>query len=172
MDARFRPIPELGSFCALFYRLSVVDIASITWRIAKHLILWSGGSIALGIVLVVSPWPFLEGLGLQMGVWGAIDLVIALFGMGRARKLYESSPEEHRVVQEALRLRRILTINARLDVLYILVGGAVVVAFRRDPFLLGNGAGILIQGAFLLVFDRVHAARLPDRSPTWYDDAP
>lgn len=156
----------------MFYRLGVVDIASVTWDIAKRLLVWSAASIVLGVIMGISPWPLMEGIGLQMIVWGAIDLVVALVALGRAKRLYDTPPEEHVVVHEALRLRRILIVNARLDVLYVVAGAAVVVAFRRDPFLLGNGVGILTQGFFLLVLDRVYAARLPDRSPTWYDDTP
>ena len=153
----------------MVYFHGVIDIANTTWLIAKRLIIWSGGSILLGVGMGLSSWTFLQGIGLQMIVWGAIDLGIALVGIVRAKRLYGAPPEERLVVQEALQLRRILIVNARLDILYVLAGATIVVLFRHDLFLLGNGIGVLIQGVFLLVFDGVHAARLPDRAPTWYD---
>lgn len=49
--------------------------------------------------------------------------------------------------------RRILLINAGLDVGYIAVGG-VLLAIKR-PMLRGFGLAICVQGLFLLVFDLV-----------------
>lgn len=136
-----------------------------------RLLVWSGGSIVLGVGMVVSSRPTIEGIGLQMVIWGMIDAVLALAGLLRARRMFGQTPEEHRAVRETLRLRRILVVNGRLDLFYIVVGAAVVIAFRNDRFPLGNGIGILIQSMFLFFFDRLHAGRLPARSPAWYDGA-
>lgn len=149
----------------------MVDIARVTWSISKRLFLWSTGSIFLGVAMALSPRSLIEGIGLQMIIWGAIDAVIALAGLSRARKLYRLAPEEHRAVHDSLRLRRLLIINGRLDILYLITGIAVLSIFRHDPFLLGNGIGVVFQSVFLLIFDHYHAALLPGRAPAWYDDA-
>ena len=47
--------------------------------------------------------------------------------------------------------RRLLLINAGLDLLYIATG--VVLSTRRDNLARGFGPAIIIQGIFLLVFD-------------------
>jgi hypothetical protein len=62
--------------------------------------------------------------------------------------------------------RRILAVNAGLDVLYI-AGGLAVVAGRgrTDRAALGHGLAAVAQGAFLLGFDAWHAARVPTPGP-------
>ena len=53
-------------------------------------------------------------------------------------------------------------VNAGLDIGYIVVGLAVAGPVANgDPFVAGNGWGIVLQGAFLLGFDAWHARRVP-----------
>jgi hypothetical protein len=104
--------------------------------------------------------------------WGAINLAIALFGQrssNRRRAAADGrSPEV--MAREQKKLSRLLWINAGLDILYIL--GGVWLAQTRgasDPRMLGWGWCIVVQGAFLFVFDLVNAlllARLPSGADT------
>ncbi|MBN1486484.1 MAG: hypothetical protein JW981_02505 [Anaerolineae bacterium] len=60
-------------------------------------------------------------------------------------------------------MRRILSVNTGLDVLY--VGGGLLVAKskgRDDDVWRGAGSGIVVQGAFLFFFDLFHAWQLRD----------
>jgi hypothetical protein len=50
-----------------------------------------------------------------------------------------------------LNLLPILRFSAGLDVLYVLVAG--VLLSRKKTLLRGFGLGVLVQGAFLLLFD-------------------
>lgn len=54
-------------------------------------------------------------------------------------------------IEDLEAFRRILLVNAGLDVIYLIVG--VVLLLRAKPLVRGFGAAILVQGGFLLVFD-------------------
>ena len=71
-------------------------------------------------------------------LWIAIDLAIVVWAL--------LDP-----VREPVEFRRLLLVNAGLDVVY-LVAGAILVR-RPEPLPRGFGRAILIQGGFLLVFD-------------------
>ncbi len=132
--------------------------------ISTQLFGWSALSVfgGLGMLLLLDD-PFWRGIGLQGVVWGVIDAGIAFFGqLGMRRKLARTvEPDAFRVqLEEARRLRRLLYINAGLDVLYIAAGvGLVMTLGVDDAFVRGNGVGVVIQGAFLLLFDLAHGWR-------------
>jgi hypothetical protein len=68
--------------------------------------------------------------------------------------------------RSARRLSRLLWLNTLLDVGYI-AGGAWLVRTkgRTDPAWRGHGWGVIVQGAFLFVFDLTHALRVPKKEP-------
>ncbi len=130
-------------------------------RISTQLFGWSAFSIFGGVALMLLlSDPFWQGIGLQGVVWGVIDAGIAFFGqLGMRRKVARlDDPNDTRLqIEEARRLRRLLFINAGLDVLYVAVGVGLIVTFGVDNvFARGNGVGVVIQGAFLLLFDLFH----------------
>ncbi|MDO8056730.1 MAG: hypothetical protein Q6361_07710, partial [Candidatus Hermodarchaeota archaeon] len=55
--------------------------------------------------------------------------------------------------QTAVKAARFLRINVYLDILYQVVGVLLIVFLWQDAFLLGNGIGVIIQGAFLFMLD-------------------
>ena len=63
-------------------------------------------------------------------------------------------------IAQAHALRRLLWLNAGLDLLYLALGWrlaqAAIGSARR-----GHGLGILAQGGFLLLFDLLHARAVP-----------
>lgn len=132
-------------------------------RIGLHLLVWIAVSIVGGALLLFTP-PFWRGVGVQALLWGAVDAAIALFGLVSLRREKRrpdaDSPETR--ARETRRLRRLLLINAGLDVLYI-VGGTVVLTRFTTDFAHGNGVGIIVQGAFLLLFDLFYALRVARR---------
>ena len=106
---------------------------------------------------------FWRGFGLQCLMWGAIDLLIAWFGQ---RSLNKKLREAKNASQEARSLKRILLINAVLDVLYILIGISIWVLWGRTAaFTVGNAVGVLLQGAFLLLFDLFYAWQVTKIKP-------
>lgn len=130
-------------------------------RIGRQLLAWGGLNLALGLGL----WwgsPLWQGIGLQSVVWGAINILIALWGRRSLQRKLPSLSDPAVAQRETARLRRLLLINSGLDVLYVLAGVAVILTLGTDDdFALGNGWGVVIQGGFLLIFDLWHALRAP-----------
>jgi hypothetical protein len=57
---------------------------------------------------------------------------------------------------------RLLLVNAGLDAVYIATGLAVTSGRGgRDTAARGHGPAMVVQDAFLIVFDAAHAARVP-----------
>jgi len=141
-----------------------MTVWSLQARLSRHLLLWSALSVLGGSVLLLGGFaPLWRGVGLQGVVWGLVDAGIALFGrwqMGRKRARLEDPDAAAVITREARRLRHLLLINAGLDVLYISAGAAVVLTLgTNNDFARGNGLGIILQGAFLLLFDLFYAQR-------------
>lgn len=126
-------------------------------RLSRQLLVWSALSVVVGTPLLLSA-PFWRGVGLQGLVWGAIDAAIAGFGLWslRWKRARPDADAPAVLAKETRTLRRLLLVNAGLDVLYI-VGGTVVLTQFTTAFARGNGVGIIVQGAFLLLFDTFYA---------------
>jgi len=131
--------------------------------IGRRLLTWSLGSVLVGLVLVLVGDAWWRGVGIQALVWGAIDGAIAIGGILSARRgAARGAGVPGADAREAAKLRRLLLVNGGLDVLYIAAGLVLAGPIAAgDPFLAGNGWGVVLQGAFLLVFDVAHAQRVP-----------
>ena len=103
---------------------------------------WAVGSVLVGGALSLRPGT--RAFGRQSAAWGAVDGAIAVVG-GRRRA--------SRGPTDPARLRRVLLVNAGLDVGYLAAGAWLV---RRTRWT-GDGAAVLVQGAFLLVLDSAAA---------------
>lgn len=117
--------------------------------IAVRLMLWAIPWVALALWLLwKSPGEFWRAFGLMSGLWGLVNMVIAVsgsLGLGPA----EPSPDT---------LRRILWINTALDVLYVLLG---LWLYRQKSLTRkGFGLAVMIQGGFLFFFDLFHALQI------------
>jgi hypothetical protein len=140
------------------------------WQLQRHishqLLLWSALSIIGGALLLFGA-PFWRGVGVQALMWGVIDAAIALFGLVslRRKKRRPDANEPETLEREAHNLRRLLLINAGLDGFYIVGGIAVLNSFTSD-FARGNGVGITLQGAFLLLFDTFYVFQVQCGSAT------
>jgi hypothetical protein len=106
---------------------------------------WALGSVAAGALLSLDPRT--RGFGRQTAAWGAVDGAIAL--VGARRQAAGRTPD-------AGRLRRVLLVNAGLDVGYLAAGAGLLRTARWR----GDGAAVLVQGAFLLWLDTTAARRL------------
>ena len=142
-------------------------------RISAQLAAWGLASVALGAALLLMgplAWlpaevvPVARGFGIQCLVWGAIDGAIALLGMRdlRRRRAAGEHTEAGGSHAFAARLRKLLRLNAGLDVVYVLAGLALVLLWRT-PEGLGHGLGVMVQGGFLLAFDGWHGWLAPQR---------
>ncbi|MEN3026779.1 MAG: hypothetical protein ABDH31_03605 [Chlorobiota bacterium] len=123
-------------------------------RIGQVLGTWAIGSVGVGLYQTLSGGTFVRFMGYQNVAWGAIDGAIALYGLwdqGRKRRADPSSINWRR---EREAFARRLLINAGLDLLYISVG-AFLLARGKDERWRGTGAGILLQGSFLLLLDSI-----------------
>lgn len=118
-----------------------LDNPKLTRRLGFSLIIWSLANIVVGAILLLVPIGVLQGIGLQALLWGIIDAIIAMFGVFRAKE------------QTATKAARFLRINVYLDIIYQVIGVLLIVFLWQDAFLLGNGIGIIVQGAFLFVLD-------------------
>ncbi len=139
---------------------------SFQYHALKPLEQWGLGSMIGGAVLALLPG-FWRYFGLQAIGWGAVDWLLAKAGQRqallKAEDLVIGDLDEAEAHAAAERLRNILLINAGLDLLYIgsglwLLRQAGDRADRR-----GMGAGILVQGLFLLLFDSILAAEINRR---------
>ncbi len=137
-----------------------MTIWSLQARISRQLLVWSALSVIVGALLLFLT-PFWRGVGVQGLVWGVIDAAIAGVGLLQLRRK-RGKPDGNlpkTLQREARSLRRLLLINAGLDVLYVIGGVLVLITFTTE-FAHGNGVGIIVQGGFLLLFDTFYALRV------------
>jgi hypothetical protein len=133
--------------------------------LSQRLLVWSGISTVIGTVMAFKRG-FWRGVGSQFVGWAVVNAAIALGGqyVTQRRRAQLDNPElaKHHI-REATNLKRLLWINAGLDVFYML-GGAFMMGRRQsDAQARGTGLGIILQGLFLFIFDIFHALR----TPTW-----
>ncbi|AWR86068.1 DUF6992 family protein [Meiothermus taiwanensis] len=115
-------------------------------RIAQQLMLWALLCLA-GAVLGLwrTGQVFWRAFWFMNGVWALVNAAIAYAGWLGA----EPEPDG---------LRRLIWINAGLDVLYVAAG--LVLWTRPGPMHKGFGLAIAIQGLFLFFFDLLHALQI------------
>lgn len=126
--------------------------------ILQRLLQWSLFSLVAGVLMLFGS-RFWRAIGRQFIGWGIVNMGIVYVGrrMGEERRAALPDPRDAKTVREETdSLRRLLEVNAMLDVLYM-AGGRLLV--RRGEW--GTGVGIFIQGAFLFVFDLMHANEIP-----------
>lgn len=142
-------------------------------RVSAQLSAWALASVALGAALLLAQalaWlpgdlaPVARGFGIQCLAWGAIDGAIARLGTRdlRRRRAAGEHTDAGGSHAFAARLRKLLRLNAGLDVVYVLTGVALVLLWRT-PEGLGHGLGVMVQGGFLLAFDGWHGWLAPQR---------
>ncbi|MFN8382422.1 MAG: hypothetical protein U0V02_10800 [Anaerolineales bacterium] len=124
--------------------------------LTSRLPVWSALSLLAGLYFWFAAIEFGRGFGIQLVAWGAVDAAIAIIGAKTsARRKSTADPKK-----EALFIRRVLWINFGVDMVYIL-GGFWVIRTYSEMFWQGTGYGIILQGAFLFLFDLIHALRVP-----------
>ena len=126
-------------------------------RCLSLLLGWSFLSMITGLVMQFNPKPFWKQFGLQALVWGAIDALLAAFGLRSANQKENrytiGKLSFHDETKEAQSFYRILLINTGLDVLYVAGGVWLMQRFKARADRRGMGLGILVQGLWLFLFD-------------------
>lgn len=133
--------------------------------VSGRLATWAAVSATIGGFLLLARGErraFWHGVGVQAIGWAVINFAIALFGQraGAARERSPGAQLPYTLAKESRGLFRLLWINAGLDILYML-GGWSWARRSRDERGRGHGIGIVIQGAFLFVFDVIHGLLVP-----------
>ena len=129
----------------------------------RRLLLWAILSMVTGVVLILFVNPFWQGFGIQSFAWGAVDGIIVWFGWRRVKHNLGVEASDQRDAREARRIRKILWINTALDILYISGGGVIFFTLgSTSAFWRGTGWGIILQAAYLFVFDVWHAWHVPE----------
>ncbi len=124
--------------------------------LTNRLLIWSILSLLSGLYIWFATNEFGLGFGIQSVAWGLVDAAIAIVGAGTAaRRKSTADPKK-----EALFIRKVLWANFGLDLIYIL-GGVWIIQTYSESFWQGTGWGIVLQGAFLFLFDLIHALRVP-----------
>lgn len=131
-------------------------------KIMQRLLQWSLFSLVAGALMLPGS-RFWRDVGKQFIGWGIINMGIVYFGIRRSQQRQAALPDPNHaevVQREVTNLRRLLEVNTLLDVLYMAGGRSLMQRGSR-----GTGLGILIQGAFLFIFDLFHAGNVPDETP-------
>lgn len=142
----------------------MTNIWQFQHRVSERLLHWGLFSTVLGFMMMRGNM-FWRAMGWQFIGWGLIDALIALFGQSASQSRIDSYPNPGLVevkAKESKNLRRLLWINAGLDVLYVLGGQSLMKRDAGDGAKHGTGLGIVLQGAFLFFFDVYHALVTPD----------
>ncbi|MBX0327313.1 hypothetical protein K2Z83_06430 [Oscillochloris sp. ZM17-4] len=130
-------------------------------RALRPLLRWGMGSSVVGVGLALLPSDYWRQMGLQAAAWGVIDAALAFAGrrsaLLKAERSFAGDLSEAKEHAEADQFRRILLVNAGLDVLYIVAGLATAQYYADRPDRRGLGHGIAVQGLFLLIFDSLLA---------------
>jgi hypothetical protein len=155
----------MNQFPAIDKPQTPTNIWEFQSTLSQRLLVWSGVSTVIGLVMALRSG-FWRGVGSQFVGWALVNAGIALGGklFTERRRAQLDNPElaKHRI-REAANLKRLLWINAGLDVFYMLGGAFMMGRNQSSEQSRGAGLGIILQGLFLFVFDIVHALR----TPTW-----
>jgi hypothetical protein len=123
-------------------------------EISFILLVWGLLSIVGGLSFLYFNNSFMDAVGFQFIIWGAIDALIAIFP-SVIRMLRKERKE-----QNLNKLKNILLINSFLDLGYIMIGCLIFIGFFEINQYNGHGVGVIIQGSFLAVFDTFYALKI------------
>jgi len=135
--------------------------------LSMRLLAWNILNFTAGLILLLTKHRFLQGIGSQFAGWSFINVLIANFGAisaARRERTLEDAHTPERRTREAQNLKRLLWVNAGLDVLYMVGGLLLLVRKNAGERTRGAGIGVIFQGAFLLTFDVIQANNVPDQS--------
>jgi hypothetical protein len=100
-----------------------------------------------------------QAIAAQCLLWGLIDAGFALFGLRQAQAADRAGTSPQTVSREFAdrdRVVRVLHFSGKLDVIWLALGILLVAigAGMRNAAMVGHGGGVMLQGGFLMWFDR------------------
>jgi hypothetical protein len=118
---------------------------------------WALGNMAVSGILLGNTEGVTKGYH-QMNIgWNAVNLTIAGFGYLAALKSNTASFDLFGTVDEHYKIQKIFLFNAGLDVGYMAAGAWLTerskTTLKNPEQMLGFGQAIIVNGAFLFVFD-------------------
>lgn len=132
-------------------------------RMMYQLLFWAGLSLGVAIPMTLSTREWVRSFGGMTTAWAVINALIALFALRGVYKKAQQHADAETTLGWMRQLVRLLWMNAALDVVYVLVGVGLIMWDPASRMLNGFGWAVVIQGAFLLIFDAYHGWRLPKR---------
>ena len=135
-------------------------------RRTRILLVWGLGSTAIGLIgRLVSQQKGARQFWLQNFAWGAIDAAIAIFGLRSVnKKLAEAKPNPQKVSKDIRAFHRILFINTFLDIGYVFSGVGITRSGLINKEMRGGiGAGFIVQGLYLFIYDFLLARETKSR---------
>ena len=137
----------------------------------RRLAIWAGSNVVAGGALLwlatpgLSPLPaeqvpaVLQGFSIQSLAWGGINLAICGLGAAFQQPLATTTDDRELALAAEDDLGKVLWTNIGLDAGYMFAGGTMIAAgaFGAEPAVdwQSHGAGIVMQGAGLLVLDGI-----------------
>ncbi|MDW8106556.1 MAG: hypothetical protein RMK45_03645 [Armatimonadota bacterium] len=129
-------------------------------RMMYQLLFWAGLSLGVGLSMMLSAREWVRSFGGMTAAWATVNILIALLALRGVHRKAKQPADAATVRQWARQLVRLLWINVGLDCLYILVGAGLIMWEPTNRMLNGFGWAVVIQGAFLLVFDAWHGVKV------------
>jgi hypothetical protein len=88
-------------------------------------------------------------------IWGVVNFGTGLLSYGALQKERKKHYTAAETLREQERIQKVFLINGAFDIAYLGVGAYLKLAgdSRHSPIMKGYGESVLIQGAFLLIFD-------------------
>ncbi|MDM7461148.1 MAG: hypothetical protein P3X24_005795 [bacterium] len=130
-------------------------------RMMYQLLFWAGLNLGVAAPMWFSTREWVRSFGGMTAAWAVINALIALFALRGVQKKAQQQADTDTVRSWMRQLVRLLWINAALDGVYILVGVGLILWAPTNRMLNAFGWAVVVQGAFLLVFDTYHGLRLP-----------
>ncbi|MFQ3611583.1 MAG: hypothetical protein SNJ72_08830 [Fimbriimonadales bacterium] len=132
-------------------------------RMMRQLLGWAAVSAGIGVGLMQSQRALVFHFGGMTLAWALINALIALFALRGVRQKASQNADATTVQGWVRHLHKLLWLNFGLDVLYIAIGVGLVRWDTSNPMLVGFGWAVIVQGAFLLLFDGWHGWRVGKR---------
>jgi hypothetical protein len=118
---------------------------------------WAIGNVAWGVSGLNNTNAQYANFSQMNLSWGAINLGLALPGYLRSKRTFYSEYDLKKTYSEQIKLEKIFLANGMIDIAYMTFGGLLLERAKWDTLrkeqLTGFGQSIIMQGAFLFVFD-------------------
>ncbi len=134
---------------------------SIETEIKFNLLVWGSCSIIGGATFIYFDNDFMKTLGFQFIIWGLIESIIAI-GPSILRSIRK---KPH--IENLAKLKNILIINVFLDIVFVAVGSLIFVGIFEIYQYNGHGLGVIIQGAFLVIFNTYYTIIIIQKGQLW-----